>query len=41
MLDQTTELLEGFAKGESNDSTLWSAVTSALTKAFDHDENGE
>ncbi|GAA5903331.1 snoRNA-binding rRNA-processing protein UTP10 [Sporobolomyces salmoneus] len=40
MLDQTTELLEAFAKGESNDSTLWSAVASALTKAFDHDENG-
>ncbi|GAA5877943.1 hypothetical protein JCM16303_002787 [Sporobolomyces ruberrimus] len=40
MLDQTTELLEAFAKGESNDSTLWAAVASALTKAFDHDENG-
>ncbi|GAA6007531.1 hypothetical protein JCM11491_004197 [Sporobolomyces phaffii] len=40
MLDQTTELLEAFATGESNDSSLWSAVTSALTKAFDHDENG-
>lgn len=40
MLDQTTELLETFAKGESNDSTLWDAVASALTKALDHDENG-
>ena len=41
MLDQTTELLEAFAKGESNDSTLWAAVASALTKAFDNDENGQ
>ncbi|GAA6060808.1 hypothetical protein JCM10212_000581 [Sporobolomyces blumeae] len=40
MLDQTTELLEAFAKGELVDSTLWAAVTSALTKAFDNDENG-
>ncbi|GAA5842726.1 hypothetical protein JCM3766R1_005764 [Sporobolomyces carnicolor] len=40
MLDQTTELFDAFAKGDSSDSTLWSAVASALTKAFDHDENG-
>ncbi|GAA5903947.1 hypothetical protein JCM5296_002463 [Sporobolomyces johnsonii] len=40
MLDQTTELLESFAKGDLVDSTLWAAVASALTKAFEHDENG-
>ncbi|GAA5959351.1 hypothetical protein JCM21900_000701 [Sporobolomyces salmonicolor] len=39
MLDQTTELLESFAKGDLVDSSLWAAVTSALTKAFEHDEN--
>lgn len=41
MLDQTVDLLEQAAKGEMRDPALWAAVASALTKAFEFDENGE
>lgn len=40
MLDQTVDLLEQAAKGEMRDPALWAAVASALTKAFEFDENG-
>ncbi|GAA5862132.1 hypothetical protein JCM3774_006186 [Rhodotorula dairenensis] len=40
MLDQTVDLLEQAAKGEMRDPALWAAVVSALTKAFEFDENG-
>lgn len=40
MLDQTVELLEGFASGEQTDKDLWNAIASALTKALDADETG-
>ncbi|GAA5990412.1 hypothetical protein JCM10908_007359 [Rhodotorula pacifica] len=40
MLDQTVDLLEQAAKGDMRDAALWAAVASALTKAFEFDENG-
>lgn len=40
MLDQTVELLESFASGEASDVTLWTSVTSALTKSLLYDETG-
>lgn len=41
MLDQTIELLESFSKGDLKDTSLWTAVVSALTKSMQYDENGE
>lgn len=40
MLDQTIELYESFARGDLVDASLWTAVTSSLTKALDFDETG-
>lgn len=40
MLEQTVDLLESFAGGDLRDSTLWSAVVSALSKALEYDETG-
>ncbi|KAK4702660.1 U3 small nucleolar RNA-associated protein 10, partial [Phenoliferia sp. Uapishka_3] len=40
MLDQTIELYESFARGDIVDSSLWTAVTSSLTKALEFDESG-
>ncbi|GAA5867626.1 hypothetical protein JCM8547_001319 [Rhodosporidiobolus lusitaniae] len=40
MLDQTVELLDGFAKGEQTDADLWNAIAVSLTKALDADETG-
>ncbi|GAA6015436.1 hypothetical protein JCM10207_008593 [Rhodosporidiobolus poonsookiae] len=39
MLEQTVELLDGFAKGEQRDPHLWNAVASALAKALEFDES--
>ncbi|SDA02509.1 BZ3501_MvSof-1269-A2-R1_Chr12-3g03653 [Microbotryum saponariae] len=41
MLDQTTELLVAFARGDNQDVALWTAVTSALTKSIDYDEGSK
>ena len=41
MLDQTVELLDGFAKGEQTNLDLWTNVVSATTNAMQHDESGE
>ena len=40
MLDQTIELYESFARGDLVDASLWTAVTSSLTKALEYDETG-
>ncbi|KAI5481102.1 U3 small nucleolar RNA-associated protein 10 [Pseudohyphozyma bogoriensis] len=40
MLDQTIELFDAFAKGDLRDLNLWTAVSSALTKAIEYDESG-
>lgn len=41
MLDQTVELLDGFAKGEQTSTDLWTSAVSATTKAMQHDESGK
>lgn len=41
MLDQTSELLESFTRGETKDASLWTSITSALTKALVFDETGK
>lgn len=41
MLDQTVELLDNFSKGITKDITLWTSITSALTKSLIFDESGK
>lgn len=40
MLDQTVELLDNYSKGNTTDITLWTSLTSALTKSLIFDESG-
>lgn len=41
MLDQTVELLDSYSKGTTTDITLWTSLTSALTKSLIFDESGK